>query len=105
VRDAAGIREVVEFATGVALDVQELDILVRLSRGERVHPFEAFNGLYGVLGGILSKHSGVAFATPHHTGDLVEVLAVGPASEGVTGVIANTDLHALVCGAMELPTA
>jgi alkaline phosphatase len=104
----ARLAEIVEAATGVALDQKERELLTQMLTTRprpRVMPFATANKWTSVLGAILADHFGVAFTSPNHTSDLVEVTALGPGSERLEPMIENTDLHALVCGALALEEA
>jgi alkaline phosphatase len=100
----AKVAEIVEAATGVGLDEKERAILTPMlsARPPREMPFANANKWTSVLGAILADHFGVAFLSPNHTSDLVEVTALGPGSERLQPMIENTDLHGLVCGALAL---
>lgn len=67
-----------------------------------VQPFRAKNLLECVLGDVLANAYGVAFVSPNHTADHVELLAMGPGSESLPGFIDNTDVCGLMAKAMEL---
>ena len=66
---------------------------------EPVDPFDPANGAIMVLGSLLANHTGVAFLSPNHTPDLVEVTAIGPGAEAMPTMIDNVDLHSLMLGA------
>lgn len=98
------VAEIVEAATGVALDQKERELLTPMlsSHPPRIMPFATANKWTSVLGALLADHFGVAFTSPNHTSDLVEVTALGPGSERLQPFIDNTDLHGLACGALAL---
>lgn len=108
-RDDAGaegrLRTIVEEVIGVRLSEAEMGLLMRAVRRERVALFGDSNHPMTVLGGLLTNHLGVGFASGNHTADLVEVTAFGPGSEGVGGLISNTDLHGVMVGALGLGPA
>ena len=56
-----------------------------------------------LIGSLLANYHGVAFVSPNHTADMVEVAAIGPGAELLEPVLDNTDLHALMCAATGLP--
>ncbi len=99
------IAGVVEAATGIGLDAQERGILMGALQRHRVSPFAAANVWTSVLGALLADHLGVAFTSPNHTSDMVEVTAMGPGAEALRPAIDNIDLYPLVVSAMELPRA
>lgn len=100
---AAAMGELVGHATGITLAESELEMLMRLRDGVQVHPFDPSNSFYPVLGSLLANHLGVAFASPNHTSDFVEVTAIGPGSELLRPMIDNTDLHTLLSRVAALP--
>lgn len=98
--------ELVEKAVGVRLSSVELDQVLASMRGERVHPFDAMMGKpMNILGGVLANSCGVAFMSPNHTADLVEVTAVGPGSQSLPPMIDNTQLHDLMVKTLGLAPA
>jgi alkaline phosphatase len=101
------LAEVVEAATGIGLDEHERVFLSQVYRPHptQVMPFAAANTWTSVLGAMLADHFGVAFTSPNHTSDMVEVTALGPGSERLEPMIDNTDLHGLVVGALALADA
>lgn len=96
---------IVEEATGIGLSEDELALVARSIDGQRIDPFFAANGSFLVLGSVLANHLGVAFASPEHTADFVEVTASGPGSEALPPMIPITALHGLVVDALDLPRA
>ncbi|MDX2131873.1 MAG: alkaline phosphatase [Planctomycetota bacterium] len=101
----AKLPEIVEQATGVALDADEARLLGAVARGERVNPFREGNSWTFVLGAILADHCAVSFMSPHHTGDLVELVATGPGSDAIPAVVDNAALHRVVVDALGLAGA
>jgi alkaline phosphatase len=101
---AGKLAEVVEAATGIGLDPKERELLAPMlsDHPPRTMPFAGANKWTSVLGALLADHLGVAFTSPNHTSDLVEVTALGPGSQRLAPMIENTDLHALVCDALDL---
>jgi alkaline phosphatase len=100
----AHLPEIIEHATGIALSQPELAILTRSLKGERVNPFAPDNTLGPVLGSLLANHTGVAFLSPNHTSDFVEVTALGPGSETLPSHIENTRLHSLMLASVSPDT-
>ena len=78
---------------GVELSPDEVEMVLRAARKERVDPFAPANSGMLVLGSVLANHFGVAFLSPNHTADMVEVTALGPGSERIGRIIDNTDLY------------
>jgi alkaline phosphatase len=101
----AYIRAVTE-ATGVALTDDQIGLLrMRIVQEQPVDPFELANGPSSVLGSILANHFGVAFLSPNHTADHVEVTAFGPGSEAMPQFIDNIDIYTMASAAMGLRAA
>jgi alkaline phosphatase len=94
------LREIIQHATGIALAPPETATLTRTLRGEPVDPFGLANTFGPVLGSLLANHFGVAFLSPNHTSDFVEVTALGPGSERLPSHIENTWLHVLMLASL-----
>lgn len=93
--------EAVHAASGVELTSDEIGTLRRrFVEQEPVNAFDIANGTEPVLGSVLANHFGVAFVSPNHTADLVEVTAFGPGSEAMPAMIDNVDLHHMAMAAM-----
>ena len=58
-----------------------------------VDPFTARSTAYGVLGSLAANQFGVGFISINHSADAVDLLAVGAGSDGLPGLIDNTELH------------
>lgn len=99
------LRGIVHEASGVVIDEEELSILQRSLRGERVDPYGSRGRGTGPLGSVLANHFGVAFLSPNHTCDYVELLAAGPGSERLPTFLTHAEVHALVIRALDLPDA
>lgn len=90
-------------ATGVELSDADRAWLHRaFVDRERADGFNAVRGFGPVLGGVLANAFGVAFLSPNHTADHVEVTALGPGSERLGPFIDNIDLHRLVVESLDL---
>jgi alkaline phosphatase len=97
---------IVTQATGIEITPTELDQVVRSLRGERVHPFDAMMGKpFNILGGVLANYCGVAFMSPSHTSDMVELTAIGPGSQLVPPMVDNTALHQVMVQSLNLAPA
>lgn len=103
-REMMGVLPMLVFqATGVELTDGDRAWLHRhLVERERADGFVEVRGLGPVLGAVLANSFGVAFLSPHHTADLVEVTAIGPGSDRLGPVIDNVDLHRLVVESLDL---
>ncbi|MBX3316004.1 MAG: alkaline phosphatase [Phycisphaeraceae bacterium] len=83
-------------ATDVTLRDHEAEMVLRAANKERVDPFAPANSGMLVLGSVLANHFGVAFLSPNHTSDMVEVTAIGPGAERIGPIIDNTALYSVV---------
>ena len=70
--------------------------------GEAVERKVTSHPLTSVLGALLADHYGVAFISPNHSADYVEVTALGPGADAVGGLMDNIDLHAVMVSALAL---
>jgi alkaline phosphatase len=96
---------VVTQATGATLTPTQLQTLARSFAGQPMNPFDPQCMKSSVLGSVLANHTGVAFMSPNHTADIVEVTAWGPGSGQVRGHINNFDLHDVMVTALDLAPA
>jgi alkaline phosphatase len=101
----AAVPTFVDQAMGIKLGEAELKLLIASIKGQRASPFAAANTWTFVLGAMLADHFGVAFASPNHTADMVELLARGPGSEAIPTFVDNTQLHAVMVDALGLAPA
>jgi alkaline phosphatase len=99
---ADAIPDVVAAAAGVTLSDLEARTLQRAVRKEPVDPFSAANELTSVIGSVLANHTGLAFMSPNHTADFVEITAIGPGADAIPPVHDNTDLHHLALAALAI---
>lgn len=100
--------ESVKATRGIELSADEQRLLEKSIQSQRASPFKTANKWWSVLGGILADDLAVAFVSPNHTSDYVEVTAIGPGAEALDnlgGCIDNIDLHAVMVGALALPEA
>lgn len=99
---ADAIPDVVAAAAGVTLSDLEARTLQRAVRKEPVDPFAAANELTSVIGSVLANHTGLAFMSPNHTADFVEITAIGPGADAIPPVHDNTDLHHLALAVLAI---
>ena len=92
-------------ASGLDLATAEIDMLVRWREGEVVSPFGLGNSRFGPLGSVLANHTAVAFLSPNHTADPVELTAVGPGSAALPQRLAINEIHKVMVEAMGLAAA
>ena len=90
-------------ATGISVSKGEIEFLVKWKKGEAADGFALGGARYGPVGAVLANHTGVAFLSPNHTSDPVELTAVGPGSELVNPWTALPDIHGVMVGALDLP--
>lgn len=86
--------------TDLPIPGAEIEMLQRVIRGERVMPMLEANKWSSVLGQIFAEQVGIAFTSPNHTSDMVEVTAFGPGSESLPMFVDNIDLHGLMVSAL-----
>ena len=99
------VREIIERATGVALPEDDMATVTRWLAGDPVDPFNHANKDFAPLGSALANHFAIAFLSPNHTADFVEVTAFGPGSEALPPRVTIEALHGLMTGALDLPPA
>lgn len=102
---SAHLGNVIEESTGIRPTSLDLELLARRLDGKAVTCGSLWNSPTMMLGAMLSDALGVAFLSPNHTSDFVEVTAFGPGSEKLTGMIDNTDLWKLMVDALDLAPA
>lgn len=90
-------------ATGIELTRDELMTITRWINGTRPHPFSLGNNGRGVLAATLANHTKVAFLSPNHTSDPVELTAYGPGAERIAGTLAMNDVHDVMVELLALP--
>ena len=105
--DKAGVAlaDLVGQATGVSLAAPEIEMLAGVMAGKRISPFAESNKPETVLGAILADTLGVAFLSPNHTSDMVEVTALGPGADLLPDIIENVELWGLMVRSLALEPA
>jgi alkaline phosphatase len=99
------VRRVLMQATGIDLTNDELLTIVGWLDGARPHPFALGNSGAGVVAAALANHTKVAFLSPNHTSDPVELTAFGPGAELFAGLLSMNDVHSRLVAALGLPPA
>lgn len=99
------VGSVIREATGVELTRDEIGAFIGALRGKNPQLFEPMSRASSVLGSCLANHFGVAFISPNHTADFVEVTAIGPGSERIAPFIDNIDLHRVMSESLDLRPA
>jgi alkaline phosphatase len=102
--NTAEIHSVVESATNISLSRPDLETLRRWLAGETVDPFLLANRKCGPLGSVLANYTKVAFMSPNHTADYVELTACGPGATGFGPIMRIDQIHGVLCSALDLPT-
>lgn len=93
--------ESIQEAASVELTSEEVSLLRRrFVEDAPIDPFDLANSKEAAIGSVLANHFGVAFLSPNHTSDLVEVTAFGPGSEAMPMRIDNTDLYHMAMASM-----
>ncbi len=103
--DADLLHALIREATGVALHKAEIDFLVRWKKGDIADGFMLAGARYGPVGAVLANHTSIAFLSPNHTSDPVELTAVGPGSESIPHYTRLPDIHQIMLNALDLPPA
>lgn len=99
------LRDIIDEATGISLSKGETELLARWKRGEAVDGFALAGARYGPLGAVLANHTYIAFLSPNHTSDPVEVTALGPGAELIAPWQPIHHLHGVMVRALDLPPA
>lgn len=104
-RNADRIPSLVEEATGITLQPDEIAAFTRALRGQQPALFRPMSSPACVLGQCLANHLGVSFISPNHTADLVELTACGPGSELIAPMIDNIEMHEVMIKSLDLAPA
>ncbi len=95
--DKAAHAEAIVATTKLALDIDLGDAgratLTAALSGTPVDPFVPRNKLASVLGSLIANQVGVSWISPDHSGDMVNLMALGAGSRDMPGMIDNTELH------------
>ena len=99
----ASIRERVFAATDVSLSDDEVDILRRALRHQHHDGYKVRDAPLIALAQVLANHLSIGWTGVTHTSDMTELVAFGPGSEAITGIVRNTALFTLMTSALDLP--
>ncbi len=102
-RSAQFMAQLVQQATSIDISDDEAGLLARWVAGDRVDPFTLANAKFGPLGSIISNHTAIAFLSPNHTCDFVELTALGPGSSRIRPQMAINEVHEVLRAALDLP--
>lgn len=101
--DTERTHSIIELATNISVSRRDLEIIRRWRSGDAVDPFLLANRNAGPLGSILANYTKVAFLSPNHTADYVELTALGPGSESFSPFLPIHSVHDAMCGSLDLP--
>lgn len=90
------IRERVEEATRIGITSDQARVLQQALRGEHRALYEMMSPPDATLGAILANYTSVNWTGTSHTGDYVQLAALGPGSEKLNGFTINTELFYLM---------
>lgn len=103
--DTERTHAIIELATNISVSRRDLEIIRRWRSGDAVDPFLLANRNAGPLGSILANYTKVAFLSPNHTADYVELTALGPGADRFRPVMQIHSVHDSMCEAVDLPLA
>jgi alkaline phosphatase len=104
-RNEDRIPSLVQQATGISLLPDEITAFTLALHGKQTALFRPMSSPACVLGQCLANHLGVAFMSPNHTADFVELTALGPGSEMIPPFVDNTALHDVIVKSIDLAPA
>lgn len=96
---AGRVIEALEASCGITPTKAEVDFIRRAVGGEKLLMLNRdLDKLDGVLGAVVSNHTGVSWMATSHTSDYVLVTALGPGAEHFEGFIRNTEVFPVLTG-------
>lgn len=104
-RSAEALAAIVESATALTIEAHEAQVLARWIDGEKVDPFALAGKGYGPLGSVLANHTAIAFLSPNHTSDFVELTALGPGADRIPPCLQINEVHDVIRAALDLSPA
>jgi alkaline phosphatase len=100
---AARVKDATREAFGFDLASQEVEWVRSAAAGFRgVAISRQYDKLVGVLGQVLSNHTGIGWTGTSHTSDYTVVTALGPGAQRFNGFVRNTDVFPILCEFMEV---
>ncbi len=84
-------REIIQYATGVALKSSDLEYL-NSDKVEQGNIFDQLDNAASRLGSLLSNRNGIGFVSKNHTSDMVLLTACGVGAEMFSPIMDNTDI-------------
>ncbi|MDX2187981.1 MAG: alkaline phosphatase [Opitutaceae bacterium] len=101
----ADVRTRVQQGLGLQLLKEEADVLVAALRSEHRDSYRVRNAPLVALGQVVANHCAVGWTGVSHTSDPTELVAFGPGSEGIRGLVPNTYLYECMVRALDLRRA
>ena len=97
------VRDVAREALGIDLSADDAGWICATAAGRKgVALSKQFDKLVGVLGQVLSNHTGIGWTGTSHTSDYTILTALGPGSEHFQGFLRNTEAFQKLCALMEI---
>lgn len=90
------IRDRMVYATNLDIKKEHAEMMQQALREELVTPYYLKNELEAVMGSILANYLSINFIGTNHTGDYVELAAMGPGIESLDYFTRNTELFDLM---------
>ena len=90
------VRDRMAYATGLDIRKDDAETVYNAVRGELVTPYRIRNDAESVLGSVLANYTSIHFIGSSHTGDYVELAALGPGIESLDYCTRNTELFQLM---------
>lgn len=99
------IRDRMVHATNLDIQKEHAEMMQKTLRGELKTPYYLKNELEAVMGSILANYLSINFIGTNHTGDYVELAALGPGAESLDHFTRNTELFDLMveAGGIQVP--
>lgn len=85
-------REVIHYATGVALKGSDIEYL-NATKEERANLFHQADSISSRLASLLSNRNGIGFVSKNHTADMVLLTACGVGADLFPPILDNTDIQ------------
>lgn len=90
------IRDRMVHATNLDIEKEHAEMMQKALREELVTPYYLKNEADAVMGSILANYTSINFIGTNHTGDYVELVAIGPGIETLDYFTRNTELFDLM---------
>jgi len=99
---AAAVRDRLEASTALVLNAEEVELIRRALRNEHREGFRVRNDPLIACAQVLSNYTGVGWTGVSHTADFTELVAFGPGSEALRGLVKNSALFGVMTSALGL---